>query len=385
MDYFSGPVMTEIANAELIKPGIEWYLDPKLLVPSSQKPIGTNFMYTEFKGNRLGGKFTNYQGEPATVEVPGSDKKFATCIGGRESFIIPDELVMALKSGNLPWVASQALAEFNRRMRNFRTRAVVRRYNTVASAFLRGSINIMPYVTGTSGNLNANSQGAYIVLPGTASCIKQVDFSPTSVALNAYLPSSTVTVPDWAQAGTDIEGFMREVKDAFIRYTGRAPKLVHYGKNIPSYMGNKNTTMQTYWSRNQVLGAQFERTNEVPGDVCDFQWVPAHRQYFIDESNTNASPTATAWMDADTIIVTPEIDEDWYEFVEGSCKVPVGFIPTASAQNIEEALASFEYRWGISGYTQFLANSNFTLSAVLQDYMLPVPKNGLQQWIIKVH
>lgn len=380
MDYLSGPAMTELVTAELIKAGMPKFYPAGFDKVSSNKPVGIIAMYEAYNGVRNGGRFTNYDGPPVSVEVTGSQKQFITALGGREEITVPSELVLGLKS-NIPFVAGNAMNEYLRRIRNFTTRAVSRRTNMVASVATTGALYVSPNVNGiTQGNAMGN---VITNSAGINAANRLSGYTPLNIAQSAALPNSTVTVPDFANAATDIPGFFRALRVAYIKTTGYLPKLIQYGQNIPSYLGSVNTSMQAYWSRNQTYGKAYQDTNEVPAGALDFTWHPSYLQYYMDE--TTGTTTPTQWLTADKIVITPDIDEGWYEYTEGSCIIPKG-IPTLvnSSADLMTMLDQLEYRWGINGFS-YMHPTTFQIATVVQDYSIPIPKNGNLQWIITTH
>lgn len=372
-DYFAGPAMTKLMDSELIKRGIPFFLDPALQMPSMQKPIGINAQYDAYNGVREAGKITNYNSPAVNVEVTGSQKQFITCLGGKESFIIPDELVQSIKS-NIPYVGQNAMREFLRRMKNFRERADTRRVNAISSAFLTGAIWIQPG-SATGGVITTSSA------PGAFNALAPY-YAPTVINQGATLPNSTTVVPDFNLSTTDIPEFFRALHQAFLLTSNYEASQIAYGKQVPSYLGVQNTAMQAYWSRNQRYGGEFQDTNEVPKGALDFTWRAAYKQYFVDQANANK---ATVWLGDSQIVVTPAVDDGWWEMVEGSTKAPIGGIPVVSAADIDTMLAMFEYKWGINSFSMFQPDGTFSLSTIMQDFFIPLPKNPLVQWIINLH
>lgn len=364
--------MTKLADAPLVKRGLPWHLDQAFLTPSSAKPIGINVEYEAYSGVRSAGYITSYDSPAVTVDTNGAQKIRATCIGGRESIGIPEELIWGLKN-NIPYIAENAKAEFLRRMANFRTRADSRRRNIVASAVLTGKLYVKYQNNGTGLVTTSGTSGAVNVMSA---------YTPTILNVGDTIPNSGgVTVPDFSVSTTDIPGFFRTIKQAYEQTSNYEATMCQYGKNIPGYMGETNTSMTAYWSRNQILGRTYVDTLEVPPSAFDFQWKPAYRQYFLDEAATTVATKSL--IQDDTLVITPAISEDWYEFVEGSSKVPTGIPALMSAASVEELLGQFEYKWGISAYS-IMNPQTFQLAGVAQDFTFPVLKNGNLHWIIKV-
>lgn len=380
-DFLAGPVLTELAQSEQIKTGLPMHFDPAFMKPGASRPVGLEVVYTAFKGTRAMAQLVQQDSPSVTVTVPGARKITVTGLGTKENFPLNGQMLMNLKSP-IPFIATQAKAEFLRNMINFGSRRDSMKRSLVASAIYRGKIGY---------KLTTNGTGTQLTLP-TTSGATTVDYSPTALAqgvnnltvANDDGSSTTytglITVPDFNSAGTDIPSFFRNLQQVYEQVTGYQAYNISYGKNIPGYLGTTNTAMQAYWSRNQRLNDKFMDTNEVPDRLFDYKWTPAYRQYFQDLLNSNA---ATAWIPDDAIVLTPAPDDSWYEFIECGSPVPTGMgvltgdLDAMISQFTNIAFGDYSYCYG--------SVDPLVLRQVNGWYGIPVVKNGLAQWIITTH
>ena len=367
-DFFAAPVLTELANSEQVKRGLPVYFDSAFAKPSMAKPVNSEVKYKAYKGTRESAQLVQAGGPSVNVEVPGSEFKIVTAVGSAESFLTQGDRLQAIFS-DIPYIRQQAMAEYKKNIADFRSRAETLKTNLIASALFKGKI------------YQKNNQ---LTLPTTSGASAVIDFSPTTLAQGANTNiggmGTSLTVPDFAASTTDIPGFFRSLKQVFAFTSNYEATTIHYGKNIPGYLGVSNTAMQAYWSRNQVLGAQYMSTAEVPNGFADFNWKPAYRQYFIDPSNSNAP---TSWIGDDQIVVTAPVDDSWYEMFETGIIVPRG-VPTISSTVDEVVNGNFDINWGLVAYAHAIMDP-VAVKTIVKWSGMPVIKNPLAHWIITVH
>jgi hypothetical protein len=362
MDFFAGPVMTELAQSPQVKRGIPRFLPDALWTPSPTKPVSTTVKYKAFSGNRQAAQLVHHGSSSREQEVPGSQWKYQTALGSREHFVVDQEFLYALKSDQ-PYVSGQARNEFVKRVGDFQERFNTLRTNVVNSTFALGKIYI-----DDSGNVLPSSSGA-----NTA---RTIDFGVTSLSTGSNITNNTsVQVGDWSSASTDIPTKIRAIVDGFIFGTNYIPKTVMYGASIPGYFYG-NTAMQAYLSRQPMLNEKFMMTNEVPAGLLDLNWVAAHRSYMVKSDNTVAK-----WFPDNQITIIAEPDDTWYEFYEAGSAVPTGL--ASPDQSLDSLLASIRIVNGKFGYVE-MSTDPIKLKAITGDYFLPAVKNGSVVWIITV-
>lgn len=388
-DYFSGPVLSEMAQVEQIKTGLRWHLDPGFLVPSSTKIVGPEARWTAWKGTRKGAQLVGMNSPSVSIETPGEKTVTQSCLGSKENITVDIDMLTELAS-NIPYRQAQAQATFKRKVRAVLSRRETTRKNLAASALLTGQIAY-------KGNPQGQD-GSQVTLP-TTSGATVLNFQPITLnqGVNTFTVSNddgtsntyTITVPDFSSASTDIPGFFRTLNLTYEQVTGYQMQNMTYGGNFPSYIGVNNTQMSTYWSRNQKYGEQFLDSGEVPpglfsagteGGTLQCRWHAGYMQWFQDPANNYA---ATQWLGVKQLVVTPEVDESWYEFMENGTTIPRG-IGIASGTDIDAMTEQFtEVAYGSYGYAYPILDP-YKLKVILGWNGLPVIKNGLVQWIINL-
>jgi hypothetical protein len=361
MDFFAGPVMTELAQSPKIRRGVPRTLPGQLWTPSPTKPVGTQVKYKQYSGNRQAAQLVHHGSPSEQSEVPGSQWQYATAIGSRKHFVVDQEMLYALKSP-IPYVAAQARAEFVKRLADFQEQFDTLRTNVVNSVLSLGKLYI-----DSSGNVLPSSSGA-----DTA---RTIDFGVQTLAHGDTIPNQSGTVGDWSSADTDIETSIRQIMNGFLFGSNYMPKYCLYGSSIPTFFA-KNTNMKEYLSRNPGMNQQFLNSNEVPTGLFDLNWVPAHRNYMV-----KAYGTIAKWWADNQIVIIPEFDDTWYEFYEAGTAVPTGL--ASPSANLDQLIGQIQIVNGKFGYVE-MSTDPIKLKAITGDYFLPVIKNGLVVWIITV-
>lgn len=361
MDFFAGPVMTELAQSPTIKRAIPRFLPEALFTPSPTKPTGIQVKWKSYSGNRKSAQLVHHGSSSKEREMPGSQWNYATAIGSKEHIVVDQDMIYALKS-NIPYIQQQAKNEFTKRVADFQQEFTTLRTNVIASTVARGRID-----WDSSGN----------VLTSTSGSAGNIDFGVTSLTTASNIPniSPNVTVGDWSNPATDIPLKLRTILDGFFFGTNYTPKYALYGKDIPSFFYG-NTNMSTYLSRQPMLNQQFMDTNEVPKGLLDLDWFPAHKNYNVSDSGTLAP-----WFASNQISIIAEPDDTWYEFFEAGTAVPTGLM--APNSNLEAMLGSLQIVNGKFGYVE-MSTDPVKLKAITGDYFLPAVKNGAVVWIITV-
>ena len=373
LDFFLTAPLIQAFDTAIVRRGIPWTLWDELLEVGPEKPAGNQFIWKKFKGERKGARFVNYGSPGIAVETPGSEFDSGTTWSARENYLFdPQERMMLIAAPSI--VQDRVRREHLKRLADRKEKLLTTRKNLVASAYLTGKV------------LVCHTPQGGIIVNSTASTYNGV--SPTSVTFGSQslkvgdtIPGTSSTVPDFSTSTTDIPKFFREVTKGFVRTTNYMPKKIAYGENIPGYMGETNASMQAYWSRNQAYGNAYQSTGEIPTMSLGYDWKRGYLQYFIDESNATADTTAT-WLDADTLIITPEFDNGWYEAIEGGQMVPTGILlgPNGDAVAQSGQIA----RWGMYNYAYpDVVTGN--IIEVAGDNFGAFIKNGSAHWIIKVH
>jgi len=246
------------------------------------------------------------------------------------------QFLEALFSNNA-LVSDGAMRNLNTRMIQFNRRTDITRNNMVHSLFANGKIWI-----GTDGQVLASSSGATITMDLGV---------PTANKLTLDGAGSTYNIGDWSNAATDIGQALRTLQEAAARSSsGYIPTTFVYGTSIPAYFA-KNTTLKDYLFRNPGFNQTLLNTNDIPNGFLGFKWIPARLSYLEKADGTVSATFPTNFLGA-----MPDIDDGWYEPVEGGTLTPAGVSgatevnPGASFQSMMSAirLAYGRYAYGVA-------------------------------------
>jgi len=334
-DFFSGVRMTQLAQAAVVKTGIPRVLPPEWYTPGPTKPFSDQVQFDAVTWDRGGARVVARNSPPFAVNIGQTQRMYATIFNMKEEYDLDLAFLNALFS-DMPMVRDGSLAELNRRMIAFNMRTETTRTNMVHSLAANGKIWI-----GSAGQVLASASGAVLTMdPGV----------PTANKITKDGAGSTYNIGDWSSAATDIPGKLRAAQEAVLRTSGRLVTTILYGTAIPGYLA-ANTAMNPFFIRNSNFRDTLVATNDIPSGLLGFRWIPARLAFLVDTAGT---PTAT--FPTNFIAIAPDMDNDWYEFVEGGTLTPAGMagatevVPGASLESMLGTLrtAYGKYAYGVS-------------------------------------
>jgi hypothetical protein len=329
-DFFAGQRLTQVAQSAAIRRGVPRTLPAALWTPSSSRPSSDQVEYIQYSGNRQGAKLVNRLSPAKAVNMPGATRKFATAVTVKEKWPIDVTFIDALKS-NTPSVAENARRELVKRMADFDSRAEITRTNVVASAF-------------ATGKIWANADGD--VLPTSVGAALTIDFGiPVGNNLTKNGAGGTYNIGDWSAAGTTISLSLRKLRKANLKANNYPLTTILYGENIPEYLA-ANTTLKEYFARHQGYRDVLVQENVIPNGTLGWNWKPVETQYMVD-----ANGASQEWFDANFVGIMPDVESDWYEFVEGGNLVPSG--TAAMGMSIDQMLSLCQIVNGKFSYAEF--------------------------------
>jgi len=302
-DYFAGGRMTQIAEAATVKANVPRVLPDPFYAAGPTKPFDDKVQYPSVTWNRNGIPVIARNSPPRAISLGNAQWNFATVFNMKEEMEIPPDFIASLFS-NYGTIADNARMELNRRMIQFNQRADLTRTGMVHSLFANGKIWI-----GSDGQVLASSSGAVITMdPGI----------PTGNKFTKDGAASTYNIGDWSSTSTDIGGNLRTLQNANVQANGYLINTLVYGTSIPGYLA-ANTTLNGYFQRNQLFRDTLVTTNDIPNGFLGMNWIPARLAYSV-----SAAGTATATFASNFLAAMPQLDNGWYEFVEGGTLVPNG-------------------------------------------------------------
>lgn len=357
-DFLSGILLTRLADSATIARGIPDFLPAEYATVSAEKPPTMEVQWDAFNGNRRTATIINANSPSIRRERPGVTRKQATALGSRQHIVMDHARLIALKSDQ-PVFAAAAQRQMIRDMENFRSEFDTLRIQLRYSALANGEIWY-----DTNGQILTSATGAY----------NTVDFGiPATNVLthtqNYPNVTPTVEVGDWSNAATDIPGSLRALKDSSIFTSNYEVTTLLYGVNVPSYLQN-NTNVQNYLSRNPRYSQKgVLEDNEIPPGLFGFKWVPMHKAY-----NVSNSGAITQWWGGDTVVAVPDVEPNWYEYIEAGSLVPNGI--ASPNMDLSQLIDLCTIKNGRFSYSELSTDPIFA-KVIMGDYTLPIIKNGL--------
>ena len=215
-----------------------------------------------------------------------------------------------------------------------------------------------------NGQIYFDGQGN--LLPASSGARTTVDFAVPAGNKNQlnWDGNGNVLSAGWETTSTDIATQLINLRRAAERLTGYELRHAFYGRNVPGYL-TSNTTLQSYFIRNQETNAEYLRTADVPSPLLGLSWHPAYSAFFEDANGNDQSLVGD-----DQVVFTPEPDTDWVGFLEGTIDVP-GSVTYAA--DIGTALDSVVPASGMFAYGS-ITTDPVAIKLVYGDTFLPVLK-----------
>lgn len=340
--------------------GLPNFLPPSFLTPT-KTVVGNTGSYLKVTGERRNAKATQYGGPARMRSQQGMTEVGVTLIHAFEQQNHNPLILQNLLGVNGEPAQNFAIQEIDRQTVEFKTLFSNLRQSTVYSALANGKIYL-----DQDGTLLYSSTGA----------VNTIDYSVPSTRLTSgtHDASNTVIGVPWTSSTADIIGGLTTAKKCQLQ-DGKAP-LAHafYGQNITSSVLT-NTKAKELINQNPGLATQVYNTGEIPNGFCGLQWHPVYSAYGLDSSDA-----ATSWFGADALVLTPEPDPSWYQFIEGTYMVPndVGAVTSdavaAAAQYLQQVSGMFSYAK--------VSHNPVTVEQYAGDTFLPVISDGSAIWIL---
>ena len=364
-DWFSGPVMTDLAQSETVAAGLELVFPKKFYDFSPTSPVGVNVDWESYIGVRSTAPIVDSLSPSVTQETQARVRQFAVAVGTRMNTPLDSELLIGLLN-NVPQWQNRARQVLVQKMRDFRMKADNLKTTLVHSAlaldaiYVNASGQILPSATGAVGG--GFSFGS---LYSGANALNKNSYWPGLPAISAN------QVGDMSNASFNIPASFRAMQQGYRFTSNYKPVNIIYGKSIPSFF-YANTAMQTYMSRQPQIDQELLLNNEVPKGLLGFEWTPGYEAYYVD-SNGVSQP----FLADNQIIITPDINANWWENFECSMPCPKGLVNPAT--DFAQFLASCP---PVKGYSSYVIPSYDPPKATMiaQGYGWPTIKSNLAVW-----
>jgi len=332
---------------------------PNKFFANPRKTIGDSGRYMQVTGTRTVARLSNYNTPAKRTNLKDIAKKDIKLMHTYEEIQLDPVLYQALH-GYTSWehVRYPAEEEVTRQIKSFR-----QRFENLRQAATIQALNLGHIYFDTDGNL----------LPSSSSAVYDVSFNPDtatnfcnlSTCMTAISGPSTAS---WATASTNIPGQIRALKNYALKKTGYELKHAFYGINIPDYV-TQNNYLNGYLVREpDGIRKEYIKEGELPPEYTfeGIQWHPVYQAFYEDQNGTNQS-----LIGANKVIFTPEINDDWWEFLEGSMTVPTS---VAIASDAASALKTFDVTHGMFAWA-IPSHNPPTVNMYCGDTFIPVMKN----------
>lgn len=317
--------------------------------------------YTITRGTRTVAKRSPYGGAAHNRKLVEVGEQSVKLVHSFESIFIDPRVFMQLRQKDT-YERDVKLSEIMRQVAEFTANFQNLRISMLASMLAKGAIYF-----DADGSLLPSSSGADVT----------VDYL---VPANNQNQLNGIIDVSWSNPDADIPTQLSQLDEQSLQDTGKPIKVAFYGRKIPRYLA-QNTFAAEYLARNPGANADYlnlkgERLGgRVPQGLFGLQWIPVNTSFFEDSSATNQT-----WFGVDQVTFTPEIDESWYELLEGSIPVPTTI---DVIQNVESLDSNVRMAQGMFAYAQVSANP-VNLSIYHGDTVLPMCKNGAAMYVSDV-
>lgn len=343
-------------------------ISPDVLPPGfsrvTRRVVGNVAHYRKVAGNRQTARLVQYGSPSRRRMLKGVSEKTATLIHTFEH-----EMHEPLTLQNLMQMESEALQlqgqqEIDRQVVDFNAYFNNLRVAAIYSALALGAVYF-----DEEGNL----------LPSAAGAFTTVDFEIPAGNRNQldWDGNGDIIAAVWSADGTDITGQVAALRLAAKKTTGYPIVHAFYGTNVPEYLFS-NTILGNLISLGGDAYTTAAMKGMIPNGLLDLQWHPISECAWFEDQNG----VMRDFVDANTVIFTPEPSADWWEFIEGSYIIPTDV--GAISADASAALGNVQTVYGKFSYAKVL-DDPVTIKHNAGDTFLAVPKVPRAIWIAVVH
>lgn len=327
---------------------------PESFSRSKTKCVGDKVRWRQFTGERRVAKKVRYGAKSVKAELRDVGERAAKAIHFNEEIELDPLVFKQIQSPN-SYEHDTGMFEVERQVESFGVKFGNTRFASTTLVFRNGVLNF-----DRDGNLLNTAQ---TVKGGSVAEVINFGMNP----LNQNQLDGIISSP-WSLPTTDIVLQLRRLKKRARRLTGLPLKIALYGENVPSYFFN-NASVQQYLARHPQIRDKYVEgltAGEIPDGLFNFIWIPAYEAFFEDANQTNLD----IW-DPDAVTFCPEVNENWYDVIEGSMEVPTTINIQSDAVS---AMRSSKTVHGMGGYGLVIHNP-VTVESHYFDTFLPTLKN----------
>ncbi len=355
---------------EMVKNGIPDPL-PEFSAVKGKAAIADKKRFMTYRGTRQTSRRVEYDAPHLRGTNTPVGEKDVICITSKELLPVPGSTLIQLRSLDAyqsdmgkDWLAITT--------RNFTTR-----FDNLRKAqrwmMLAGGTTYFD----SNGNLLPSSSGALATGAGS------IDIGIAAGHKTTGLDSAGAVIIDtlWSNSQANIPLHLDKFRQEQAFQTGFDVDVALYSQEIPSYFSTNDYCLD-YLARNPKFNDAFLMRGENAGALPDGlfgikKWIPTSRIFYDDAT---ATPVHRQIFAANTLVLCPKPDADWYEQVEGTTMVPTTFNATT---DMASALGTAVMKEGMYGYG-LPQHNPFGVTLFYGDVFLAFIKNPDVLWTLTV-
>ena len=274
-------------------------------------------------GQRKAAKSSPYGSPAIKAEKAGADERTVKLVHSFEYQQHGVDTLINLNQMDNPVLQDRGKKEVARQTFEFAQRFQNARISMVASMLANGKIYF-------------NTDGAIATVSDNQ--VFTVDFNiPTAQTLSC----DGIIATSWANTGADIYGHVRKLRRELVQLCGKPAKYAFYGSDVAGHI-LKNTTLANLLNVTKSQAEAMLRGETIPAGTLGLTWVDVSDAFHM------SGDTLVEWFDPDALVITPEIQPDWYRLLEGSELIPstmgaVGVSAEEMLGNLTEVQGMFSY------------------------------------------
>lgn len=320
--YLTGTIQT-------VKTGVPNPLPPEFFNVTN-KTVGKSGRYTQLTGVRDTSRRVEYGSPALRRSLKEVGQKDVTLIHTFEEMMIDPLVFQTLRGYNSYQPQQNGIDEIDRQSKEFKQRFDNLRIVTVAQMLATGKVYF-----NTDGQLLHSSSGAVV----TIDCGMN---ATTNQGAGQDMSGTALRSASWATGSTNIPGDVRRIIMTSVQRTGYPVNVCIYGLSVPDYIAN-NDEAQQYLARHPRMRDAYLDSGELPSGLFGIEkWIPAWKMFFADKDGT----IRQIW-DEDLAVFCPDVNTDWWDFMEGTYQVPttLGILGDmmAAANSFQQVQGQFRY------------------------------------------
>jgi len=297
---------------------------PPAFMKGTQQVIGDAGRYTRFTGERRVASLVRYGASARSTNQRDVGIVDVKLLHSYEKQPVSPVALQSIRNFDDWNQQRRGIQELSRQIKEFGKKMANLRIATTQLVLANGILYFDGY-----GNLLPSSAGAVDTLTFNMNANNQTHLNGIITAI-------------WSLPNTNIPLQLVNLEIRAAQLTGYPLKEALYGQNIPTYFTNNDFVID-YLARQPNMSVDWlKNAGQIPAGLFGYRWTPVYTGFWEDANGTNQ-----AIWNADRVTFTPEVNDDWWEVLEGSFPVPtsVDIVGDALAamQNTKDVYGPFAY------------------------------------------